>query len=197
MSTVTFPAPKRILAFDPGDVWCGMAALDWDNGEDIVAESRVIHLASRSLLGFLRYIDFMLPAYVVCEDFRVQAVGHNRFSAGHTLRLIGALETITVLNPKSRWAIVPPGNAKREVPELFNGWYERWEAFRNDRDANWRHAQSAWRVMGRFLMSDHPKLLRILRKEHRVQPMKPWLGIEHIDRRHDLTSPALRTLLTR
>lgn len=197
MTTHRFKKPKRILAFDPGEVWCGLAAFDWSNEEDIVSESRVLCLETRTLLDVIRYVDFMLPAYVVCEDFRIQSVGHNRFSAGHTLRLIGALEAVTALNPKSIWSTVPPGNAKKEVPQLFGGWYEDWfESFPDLTNSNWRHAQSAWRVMGRFLMARNPKLLTCIHKTKFTVPMKPWLGVDVIGK-GDLTAPALRTVLAK
>jgi hypothetical protein len=178
----------RYIAIDPGEVWLGMAALEI-NLDGVLAESRVLHLPSRPHIGsVIDDLAIHFPATIICEDYRVQPVGHQRFSGGDTLKVIGALEA-HALNSGCRFFTIQPGSAD-EVEDLFGGWMQEWrEQFQVA--SQWRHAMSAWRVLGRHLMSTDLPFLTNLRMTH-GDLMKPWLST-YRRQPHDLIAPALRT----
>jgi hypothetical protein len=187
---------RRILAFDPGEVWFGFAALLLDTRKNVVrAETRVLHVPSRSFHGTVNEATFMgLPADVVCEDYRVRPVGHQRWSSGTTLRLMGALQYVTESNDASSWQTVPPGSV-REVSELCGPLLDRWrEHFHANGNAEWDHAFSAWRVMLRHLMKTEPDLLMRMRHPttpHQFELTPHWLPVTS-KRPRDLLAPAAR-----
>ncbi len=200
----------RFLAFDPGDVWLGFAALqiDTETGSErrpvteMHTVTRVLHVPSHNFTGAVREALFYglgKPAIVIAEDYRMRPVGHQRFNAGLTLRMLGALEYATSQYPKSSWVQVPPGNSERELPQLlgptfFPEWQTSWA---NPKDANWRHALSAWRVLARYLMKEHATLLQQIRRveTHETMRLMPhWLPFQ-TQRINDLSAPAARWTL--
>lgn len=193
------------LAFDPGDKWCGVAALAANPTIDTVcAETRVLCASDRSFASLINDMSWRYArkgcvpdASMVTgigEDFRVRPVGHQRFTAAHPVKILGALQYRFELDG-SPWHLVAPGNAEREVPmlvnELLSDWREHWRA---SSDANWRHAWSAWRVLLRHLMANDPALLRTLRmqgvSETRTETRR-WLPLQQVQT-HDLITPAVR-----
>jgi hypothetical protein len=192
------------LAFDPGDKWCGVAALAANADEEIVcAESRVLCASDRSFSSLINDMAWCSrrgckPAVKnitgIGEDFRVRPVGHQRFTAAHPVKILGALQ-YRFESDGSPWHLVSPGNAEREVPLLVNGLLTDWRLnWRNGNDPNWRHAWSAWRVLLRHLMTADVALLRALRFDSvsvsRTETSQ-WLPIQRV-RTHDLTTPAVR-----
>lgn len=171
---------RTILAYDPGEVWFGMAALDINTRTGLVsAETRVLHMPSRSFRAVIDEAlpERTLPADIVCEDYRVRPVGHQRWSSGDTLKAIGALRYIAEGSLASSWQVVPPGNATSELPELVGSLLSTWqEVFERAHDAEWNHAFSAWRVLLRYLMKNDPALLMRMRS---VKFQKTWKERAH------------------
>lgn len=161
---------ERILAFDPGEVWCGLAAFSINRKKnELFAETRVLNLRERTFKVAVDECTFVgLPATVVCEDYRVRPVGHQRFTSGMTLQLIGAIRYTTEAHG-CRLHTIPPGNAEKEVPEIVGDFFGRWRATHpTPHAAEWNHAFSAWRVLLRHLMKTDVALLMRLR-DVRVQ----------------------------
>jgi hypothetical protein len=198
----------RFFAFDPGDVWLGFAALQTDDTDgtlrdpqtQIHAMTKVIHVPSRDIPGAamdaLVYNLGREDTVVICEDFKIRPQGHNAFSSGNTLRLIGALQYAASQYARTTWSLIPPGNAEKELPQLlgtgfFTDWQRSWVKPKN---ANWRHARSAWRVLARHLMMRQPHLLNRLRDErtHATFGLMPrWMEFRQTIE-NDLRAPAAR-----
>lgn len=157
-----------VVGIDPGDAWCGFVALNLEK-RFIRIESRTYAREPRPLY---RMTDALLPFHpsdritVVVENYQMRGVGHQRFSQGHTLRLLGALEYVCAKN-RWDWHVVPPGPWKREVPNIFGAFVPSYrEHWPDNGSAEWDHCLSAWRVLGRYLMRDQflPMLARLRKK---------------------------------
>ena len=100
---------------------------------------------------------------MLAEEYRARPQGFRAWRVERTPRLLGALEYVTSEFSGVPFRTIAPGDADRELGLLTIGrslesWRQRdWEPARHP---NWRHALSAWRVLARFLMSEHPRLLR-------------------------------------
>lgn len=185
---------RRILAFDPGEVWFGMAALAVDPRKNVIrAETRVLHMPSRSFHALINEVTMLgLPADVVCEDYRVRPVGHQRWSSGETLKAIGALRYVTEGSVESSWQVIPPGSIT-EVPEMVGSLLVKWsERFEKANDAEWNHAFSAWRVLFRYLMKHDTDTLMRLRNtkiQRTWRELPHWLPVT-TRKPNDLLAPA-------
>lgn len=187
---------ERILAFDPGEAWCGMAALCINRKKgELLAETRVINVRDRTFNATVDECTLIgLPATVACEDYRVRPVGHQRWTQGITIQLIGAIRYISEAQG-CKLHTIPPGNAEKEVPDIsgdfLSAWREKWQ---KPNDPEWNHAISAWRVLLRQLMkSDVPLLMRLrdVRVHATFQTAPRWLPMVGKDR-FDLLAPAGR-----
>lgn len=189
----------RFIGIDPGDVWVGIAALEFEpERNEVRGETRVYNLTARGLPHTVQDIVSMMPAHVAVENFSIRPQGHNRFKAGQTLRLIGALEYAISQSVRSTGCLIPPGNAEREVPLLFGDLIARWRKdWQTPGLKEWNHAYSAWRVLGRHLMTDHVELLRTLKRDPLQDSralMRRWLPLQHGSDR-DIIAPASRWTL--
>lgn len=156
--------PLRLVAVDPGDVWCGIARLDMRplfnrtsevSGVECVLDARVLHLPERSCLQRVHEVIFCTPAphgwmnVVVAENFKIRPQAFNSFSAGDTLRLLGALEYAVSTTKRTTWAEpVAPADPDKYLPLLSNGALDSWlaDGWPQPKHAQWVHARSAWRV---------------------------------------------------
>lgn len=168
----------RFLAIDPGDVWVGLAYLQIE-GRHWHAETRVLCrqqeksfsetvqsiFATGSMLAKAR-AEPKSESVVICESYQQRPVGHQAFSGGQTLQLIGALRYVTehLIRP-NRWMTVMPGNPDKELPQLpINEYLNIWSPYWPDnRSTGWRHARAAWRVLARGWLTAYPELLSALR----------------------------------
>lgn len=191
-----------IVGIDPGDSWCGFAALDISKYA-IRAESRTYGRDDRNIF---RMVETLLPfagtkerVIVAVENFQIRGQGHQRFSAGDTLRLIGALEYVCI---RYGWSfnLVPPGSWKADLPLLFGNHIltQYRKAWPTPGHANWDHCLSAWRVLGRHLLSEHLlSVLAPMRKAQRTvfwEQCAPWVHAK--TRGYDLVAPAVRHDMT-
>lgn len=191
-----------VLGIDPGEAWCGFAALQMERrflrvqASTFSTDNRNVFRMVQTLLPFPKYENVT----VVCEDFQVRPVGHQRFTRGQTLRLIGALE-YHVINQGWLWRLIPPGKWQRELPQIFgnnflSSYREHWPDKTNPQ---WDHCLSAWRVIGRYLLAE--QLLSVLKpirsRAHALRnddafwaDSAPWVHAHA--RRDDLTAPPKR-----
>jgi hypothetical protein len=195
----------RFIGIDPGDVWCGYAMLEYDPTSDLrngtqyfLTEARVFHIPSRPrLIDTVHHVLFGMPAIVVAENYTVRPVAYNRFSAGHTLRLLGALELGVQQNVISSWNTVPPGPWEKDLPKLASGMFKRWSPdWLRPSAKNWGHAKSAWRVLLSYLMREHPDVLNVLRDKDCVRTYRRIPSVLYSAKKrttpHDLAAPAAK-----
>lgn len=149
----------KFLGIDPGDRWMGLAGLR-NNGSAWEAAIAVVDLKQNTFYDNVKRVGDLIDedtTKVICEDFRVRPQGHNRWAAGHTLRLIGALEFVAHDN-YSTFAMIPPGDPDDLHGLVFgnNGltnWRQRWPLWG---DSKWKHGLSAWRVLALHLAHYYP-----------------------------------------
>jgi hypothetical protein len=128
--------------------------------------------------------------HIVCEDFRIRRVGHQKFNAGNTLRFLGALEYGIKQIDQFSFSLVPPSDHwERENRELYGrvifNYRKLWP---KPHDAAWNHCMSAWRALGHGLMAlEQPQLLRLhhAKKSHRTAR---WLPVS--EHQQDHVAPA-------
>lgn len=150
---------RRITAVDPGERWVGVASLCCD-GRNVSASAYVLDrtressLYETTKLVTRQFGDITL----VVESYQQRNVGHQRFSANSTLRLIGALQYVAAEN-KWGWGEVAPGNPDHELPNLPL-WeiLEQWKTMRTKKNVAWRHCDAAWRILQRWAIHRQPKL---------------------------------------
>lgn len=136
-----------LLGLDPGDVCMGVAGLHVTSEQHVMMESAVLSVSSRehNWKDLLDTLDWSLIGGVVCESFQIRPMGYNSFSAGQTLRLIGAIETYCY-EYETPLLFVPPGAPAdlNELPlyQLVQPTRGRWPINRR-----WKHCLSAWRVL--------------------------------------------------
>lgn len=170
------------IGIDPGEAWCGFAALEVTSDSIVRVEARTYSIAARD--GYLQMahdILDLLPhsrrTHVVCEDFRIRRSGHQHFSAGNTLRLLGALEFGATSIDAFKFFLVPPNdNGERESRELFGRvlWNYR-KQWPRPRHAAWGHCLSAWRVLGHHLLAQDRTLLLQIHKMKHSRRCDRWL----------------------
>jgi hypothetical protein len=104
------------LAVDPGDRWVGYARLQLNAGI-VTAQTGTIDATKRS---FRLVVDAVLGAAfhgtIVTEAYHVRPQGHQAFSRGETLQLIGALRYFADARGCA-WHDVPAGDPDRELEE--------------------------------------------------------------------------------
>ena len=179
----------RFIGIDPGERWVGIAMLE-ATGSKWQAESRVLDVQARS--GFLQLVSDVLiwaPATIIAEDYRVRPVGHQAFTAGYTLRLLGALQ-VSAEAKDATWIMLQPGPAA-ELDLLQLGRFVKRSDWPASNDPHWQHALSAWRVLGRYLLQEHKELLEKLRKtkKPKVELKKDLMVPRTIRSTYDRHSP--------
>lgn len=182
------------IGIDPGESWCGFAALDLTSKREVRVEARTYSVkAHGGYLHMARDILDLLPharqAHVACEDFRIRHSGHQQFNRGNTLRFLGALEYGVASVDAFRFFLIPPNDhGRRETRELFGRVFFNYQkAWPDRRHSAWGHCVSAWRVLGNHLFHhDRDLLMRLLQKQrsHRCDQWLPALacdsGADHI-----------------
>ena len=178
----------RFIALDPGEAWVGIAMLEV-RGVWWRAESRVINVHAREhILEVAQDALVWAPAIILAEDYRVRPLGHNAFTAGYTLKLLGALEAVTRLKDAT-WSTMMPGpSADLEMLQL--GRFIRpvdWEP----KSPQWRHAVSAWRILGRHMLTEERDAMEKLRrvKDPKLEFDKACLAPRTRRSQEDLFSP--------
>lgn len=188
----------KFIALDPGSSWMGFAAVSI-TGRSWRAETRVLDARSRTLVQTVEEVRRHLPCTVIAESYRVRLVGFNRFDSAETPRLLGALE-YAVTKEHCDWETIAPGNASNELRYLsiepyLSIWQRRWP---KPSHGNWQHGRSAWRVLVRFMLREHPDKLRDLLLRGRtpivkiVDRNKSWLPRPHDSHSGDLIAPTAR-----
>lgn len=181
------------VGIDPGEQWCGFAALEITSDDVVRVEARTYSIRLRH--GWLRMARDLVallphsrPATIVCEDFQVRKVGHQRFNHGDTLRFIGALQygfgsvrfhTFHLESPNDR--------GRKEVPMMFGNAFIRYRnRWPHARDSEWNHCVSAWRVLGSFLLRHDPEALQRIHRLKRSHPAQRWIpsGSYHPKKEH-------------
>ena len=185
------------IGIDPGEVWCGFAALDVTSGSTVRVEARTYNIAARD--GYLQMahdILDLLPharhAHVVCEDFRIRRSGHQHFNAGNTLRFLGALEFgVKSVDAFSFYLVPPNDKGETETRELFGKvlWNYR-RTWPKPRHAAWGHCVSAWRVLGHHLLAENSTLLQKLHKVKKSHRTDRWLPAAVKSTHHEHVAPA-------
>lgn len=182
-----------LLGIDPGDRWCGFVGMRLSKSF-VQVESRTYDRSPRSLL---QTVETLLPfagaeerVIVAAENFQHRNVGHQRFNAGNTLRLLGALEYLCQRAGWS-WNLIAPGDWTKELHYIFGEQFvadyrQHWP----DRSrSQWDHCLSAWRVLGRYLMAERLITLDAFRQGADWQRCSPWLS--RVQRDEDLVAPAM------
>ena len=182
------------IAIDPGESWCGFAALEVTSKNEVRVEARTYSVKARH--GYLRMVHDIVdllpharPAHVIAEDFQIRHSGHQRFSRGNTLRFLGALEFgVTSVDAFQFFLIPPNDHGEQETKELFgrvlSSYRKTWPKRKHPA---WGHCVSAWRVLGNHLFQHDRDLLLRLLKEKKSHPYPQWLPalvrapqVEHI-----------------
>lgn len=145
------------IAFDPGDRWTGVAVLALNDFLGAYAEAFVLDAEASDWVEPVRYLKRLLAladpklVTVLAEDYRTRPQGHQAFSRGTTLRLLGALESAAEI-AGCAWGTIAPGSPDDlkllKLGTLFSAWEKEWP---RPGDSDWRHARSAWRVLGQHL----------------------------------------------
>lgn len=189
------------IGIDPGEAWCGFSALEITSEGVVRVEARTYSVTSHG--GYLRMahdlVD-LLPharrAHIVCEDFRIRRSGHQKFSAGNTLRFLGALEYGVTSVDAFKFFLVPPNDhGEQETRELFGRILNKYrKTWARPRHAAWGHCLSSWRVLGRHLMEYEKGLLLDLHKVKKSHRCDRWLPVGLKSQRHEHVAPAARWL---
>lgn len=152
------------VGIDPGERWCGLATLEIERNRYARTNAAVYDLTDNVLGELVHKITNIAHhnghiRYVI-EDFQVRPVGHQSFTRGNTLRFIGALEYALYLRDITPRYIKPgkPEEALRILPIL-----QTWNTGETRGDTRWKHALSAWRVLGLHLLTTLPLVVDRLR----------------------------------
>lgn len=176
MTAITqHPSVRNYIGIDPGDKWVGVASMTvvGNTSGYYYMNMGVLNRANHFDMSFV--VDSIVPQrsshhIVVCESFQQRPVGYNRFGRGDTLRLMGALQYLS-LKRGHEWNEIPPGDPN-EVYRLYVGKFlDAWlPKCPKPEAAQWKHAWSAWRVMARWLMMRESKDLTRMRPKE-LPPM--------------------------
>lgn len=170
------------IGLDPGESWCGFAALEISSKKEIRVEARTYAVKEHhGYLQMTRDLMDLIPrrgVALAAEDFRIRRSGHQRFSRGDTLRFLGALEYAVTNREQSQFYLVQPNDhGERETRELFGRVLLRYrDTWPKRSHAAWGHCVSAWRVLGQHLFfHERDVLLTILAysKSHRCARWLP------------------------
>lgn len=186
------------VGIDPGESWCGFAALDVVE-RTIRVEARTYSVTARN--GWLHMAHDLLdllphnrPTHIIAEDFRIRHSGHQRFSHGDTLRFLGALEFGVKSIDAFQFFLVPASDhGERETRELFgrvlSNYRDRWPRANH---RAWDHCLSAWRVIGLHLLQHDRETLMALRNTKRSRRCSRWLPVSLKSEQHEHVAPAAR-----
>jgi hypothetical protein len=178
----------RFIAIDPGEKWVGIAMME-TRGTAWRAESRVLSVEARQhILEVAQDALTWAPAIVLAESFQVRPVGHNAFSGGYTLKLLGALEAVARLKDATWLTMMPGPSADLEMLQI--GRFIQ-KTFSEPSSPQWRHAISAWRILGRHLLTEERQQVEKLRavKTPKVEYDKACLAPRTRRSQQDLFSP--------
>jgi hypothetical protein len=185
----------RFVAVDPGDVWCGVAALEL-RGPIWSAYTTVLHVTPRTIRETIIEILRCNPTGLIVERYQQRGVGHQRWAEPNAPRIIGALEYVAECNGLGFHLEMPNSP---QLLERMPFWpiIEKWRAhWQQGHAANWQHALSAWRILGSFMMRRQSFLDRFQQlqthQRHVLQTMAyepvTWLGDMSTVSEKDLTS---------
>jgi hypothetical protein len=159
-------APSAYLGIDPGDRWVGLAILQQRGGRgkqkngftSWYGQSIVLDTEGKSILQVIKLLEpYVAEAeMIVAEDYDQRPQKFNAFNSGRTLRLLGAIEVAVKMRGDVRFRLVAPGNPK-DAAKMWRGDVALGDLFLLNGQA--RHAASAWRALGAYLMQKRPKLL--------------------------------------
>jgi hypothetical protein len=179
------------VGIDPGESWCGFAALETTSKKKIRVEARTYSVkAHQGYLQMARDLMDIIPRgrqlNFVCEDFRIRRSGHQGFNHGDTLRLLGALEYgVASRDEQSHFFLVPPNdNGEHETKELFGNILRSYRSTWPKTYRSWGHCVSAWRVLGNHLFHHERDLLLRLhgyKKSHRCHQWLPSVARSKLD----------------
>lgn len=185
----------RFVAVDPGDAWCGVAALEL-RGSLISAFTTVIHATPRTMHETVSEIMRCSPSGLIVEKYQQRAVGHQRWAEPKAPRLLGALQYVAE-DEGLGFHTVPTGDPRdvERMPfwPIIMQWRSHWQ---RGMASNWSHGLSAWRILGTFMMQHKTYLERLSafrdQKQHILSTMwyQPvtWLGNMRTVSERDLTS---------
>lgn len=184
----------RLVAVDPGDAWCGVAALEL-RGPIWSAYTMVIHATPRTMPEVIVEIMRCNPHAVIAEKYQQRAVGHQKWAEPRAPRILGALEYVAYDNGLGFHTIQPDSPEKLMLMPfwpIIKKWRKHWQ---RGNAPDWQHALSAWRVLGAFMMQPVllPRLVTLKSQEKHVldtmsyQPVE-WLGDMSTVADRDLTS---------
>lgn len=174
------------LGIDPGERWCGYALLRHDGRWR--AQTGVLDASQRS---YVELIDTLLHdtyrSVVVVESYQQRPVGHQAFKTAVTPQIIGSLKYATEKRD-AKFYTVAPGDPDKELQYLqLSKFIEMWKAFwPAPRHTNWHHARSAWRILGRWLLSNDFNTARAL-----INPGQLFPSRSEIHMAFDLTAPSV------
>jgi hypothetical protein len=185
------------VGIDPGESWCGFAALDVTSKNEVRVEARTYSVkAHNGYLQMAHDLVDLLPharqAHVVCEDFRIRRSGHQHFNAGNTLRFLGALEYGVTSVDAFKFFLVPPNDhGERETKELFGRiLYSYRKTWPRRKHHAWGHCVSAWRVLGNHMFHHERDLLLRLLQRKRSHRCEQWLPALVRSPRYEHIAPA-------
>lgn len=170
------------VGIDPGEVWCGFAALEITSEGIVRAEARTYNVADRK--GYLNMTADLLdllpharPANIVVEDFRIRHAGNQRFNRGDTLRFLGALEYgVREISLYTFFLVPPNDHGMKEVRALFGKGFASYRLkWPSPRHPAWGHCVSAWRVLGAHLFEHEKELLLQFHQMKKVKECTQWL----------------------
>lgn len=185
------------IGIDPGEAWCGFAALDVTARHEVRVEARTYSITARG--GYLKMAEDLLellphnrPTQVVCEDFRIRRSGHQRFNRGDTLRFLGALEFGVSRVDAFQFFLVPPSDhGERETKELFGRVFRSYrQSWPHRGHHTWGHCISAWRVLGHHLFHNDRDVLMRLMSHKRSHRCDQWLPANSHESKIDRVAPA-------
>lgn len=191
------------IGIDPGEAWCGFAALEIALETQFVsvrAEARTYSVKHRG--GYLamandlfQLLPHQRPTILIAEDFQIRHSGHQRFNHGDTLRFLGALEFGATFVKQFNFALIPPNDrAKQETRDLFGpgirSYARKWP---KPGHAAWHHCLSAWRVIGQYLLINQCDVLQRMHKLTHVRRCDRWIPVSMGDvNKHEHIAPAAR-----
>jgi hypothetical protein len=184
------------VGIDPGERWCGFAALEITSDDVVRVEARTYDVTKHGGYLFMaRDLIDLLPharrAQIVIEDFRIRGSGHQRFNHGDTLRFLGALEFgVQSVDLFEQFLIPPNDRGSQESRKLFGPVLDRYRRrWPNPRHERWNHCLSAWRVLGYHLLKHEESALAELHAiKRKSYPSEQWLPT--CSKLNDLIAPA-------
>lgn len=185
------------VGIDPGESWCGFAALEITSDNVVRVEARTYNVAlhkgwCRMARDLINVLPHSRQAKIICEDFQIRRSGHQRFNHGDTLRFLGALEYAVSNVPFFDFDLEPPSDsAIKAVPKLFGkSWVKYRSRWPKKSHPAWNHCASAWRVLGSNLLRTDSAVLAGLHRYRRSLPRDQWLPSGILVREEEFIAPA-------